>query len=45
MDLLLRYQHELPLDQFVTHRFGLDDAQTAMDTALDLDCLKVVFTP
>ena len=45
LELMLRFQESLPLDQFVTHRFPLDKAQTAIDTALGLDCLKVVFTP
>lgn len=45
MELLLRYQDQMPLDQFVTHRFPLEQAQAAMDTALGLNCLKVVFTP
>lgn len=45
MDLMLRYQDQLPLDRFVTHRFGLDQAQEAMDTALNLECMKVVFAP
>jgi len=45
MEMLLRYMDKMPLDQFVTHRFRLDQAQEAMDTALNLDCLKVVFAP
>ena len=45
MDLMLRYQDQMPLDRFVTHRFSLDEAQAAMDTALSMDCLKVVFAP
>lgn len=45
MDLMLRYQDRFPLDQFVTHRFPLEEAQTAIDTALGLECLKVVFDP
>lgn len=45
MDLLLRYQDSMPLDRFVTHRFPLEKAQEAIDTALRLDCMKVVFAP
>ena len=45
MDLMLRYQDQMPLDRFVTHRFGLDQAQQAMGTALGHQCMKVVFTP
>ncbi len=45
MELLLRYQDSMPLDKFVTHRFPLEQAQQAMDTALNLECMKVVFEP
>jgi L-iditol 2-dehydrogenase len=45
MELLLRYQDKMPLNQFVTHRFSLDEAQAAIDTALGLNCLKVAFAP
>jgi threonine dehydrogenase-like Zn-dependent dehydrogenase len=45
MDLLLRYQDQLPLKSFVTHRFPLQQAQAAIDTALSLECMKVVFAP
>ncbi len=45
MDLMLRYQDKMPLDTFVTHCFPLEEAQAAMDTALGLECMKVVFTP
>jgi len=45
MELMLRYQDTMPLNQYVTHRFSLDQAQEAIDTALGLECMKVVFTP
>jgi threonine dehydrogenase-like Zn-dependent dehydrogenase len=45
MDMMLRFQDKLPLDTYVTHRFPLDKAQAAMDTALNLQCMKVVFEP
>lgn len=45
MELMLRYQDTLPLDTFVTHRFPLEQAQQAMDAALGLECMKVVFVP
>jgi hypothetical protein len=45
MDLLLRYQDQMPLNTFVTHRFPLEQAQQAMDTALGMECMKVVFAP
>ena len=45
MELLLRYQDQMPLDRFVTHRFPLEQAQAAIDTALGMECMKVVFQP
>jgi threonine dehydrogenase-like Zn-dependent dehydrogenase len=45
MELLLRYQDQMPLHTFVTHRYPLEQAQQAMQTALGLECMKVVFTP
>jgi L-iditol 2-dehydrogenase len=46
MELMMRYWDQMPLDKFVTHRFTLDQAQQAIDTALDWhQCLKVVFAP
>ena len=45
MELMLRYQDRVPFQEFVTHRFPLDQAQDAVDTALGLECMKVVFAP
>jgi threonine dehydrogenase-like Zn-dependent dehydrogenase len=46
MDLMLRYYEQMPFESFVTHRFSLDEAQQAIDTALDWNqCMKVVFEP
>lgn len=45
MELMLRYQDQMPLNTFVTHRFPLEQAQEAMDTALGLECMKVAFEP
>jgi L-iditol 2-dehydrogenase len=45
MELMLRYQDQMPLHTFVTHRFPLEQAQEAMDTALGQECMKVVFAP
>ena len=45
MELMLRYQDQMPLKTFVTHCFPLEQAQQAMDTALGLECMKVVFAP
>jgi L-iditol 2-dehydrogenase len=46
MELMLRFREQMPLDSFVTHRFSLEEAQEAIDTALDWHkCMKVVFAP
>ena len=45
MELMQRYQDQMPLKTFVTHCFPLEQAQQAMDTALGLECMKVVFAP
>jgi len=45
MEMMMRYRDHLPLDRFVTHRFPLDKAQEAIDTALAGECVKVVFEP
>ena len=38
---------DLPIDQFVTHTFALDQLQTALETALDpaAGSIKVVVRP
>jgi L-iditol 2-dehydrogenase len=43
MELMLRHQDSMPLNTFVTHRFPLEQAQQAIDVALSLECMKVVF--
>ena len=45
MELMLRYGDRVPFEDYVTHRFPLEEAQAAVDTALGLECLKVVFEP
>lgn len=45
MELMLRYRDLVPFEDYVTHRFPLEQAQEAVDTALGLECLKVVFEP
>ena len=40
---MLRYGDRMPFEDYVTHRFPLEEAQAAVDTALGLECLKVVF--
>ena len=45
MELLLRIQDQFPLDEFISHRFPLEEAERAMQTALHKESLKVVFAP
>ena len=45
MDLMLRNRDNLPLNKFVTHKFPLENFNDAINTALDGDCIKVVFEP
>jgi threonine dehydrogenase-like Zn-dependent dehydrogenase len=45
MDLMLRNRDNFPLNKFVTHKFPLENFNDAMNTALDGDCIKVVFEP
>ena len=45
MDLMLRNRDNLPLNKFVIHKFPLENFNDAINTALDGDCIKVVFEP
>ena len=45
MDLMLRNRDKFPLNKFVTHKFSLENFNDAINTALDGDCIKVVFEP
>ena len=45
MRQMARYMKHYPLKEFVTHRFGLRDVETAMQTAMDPQSMKVVFEP
>ena len=45
MDLMLRNRDNFPLNKFVTHKFPLENFNDAINTALDGDCIKVVFEP
>ena len=45
MDLMLRNRDNFPLNKFVTHKFPLENFNEAINTALDGDCIKVVFEP
>jgi len=43
--LLQRYADRYPFEEMVTHQFGLDDALTAMQTAMSPESMKVVINP
>ena len=45
MELMLRNRDNFPLNKFVTHKFPLENFNEAINTALDGDCIKVVFEP
>jgi len=45
MRQMARYQKRYPLREFVTHRFGLRDVNTAMQKAMDAESMKVVLEP
>jgi threonine dehydrogenase-like Zn-dependent dehydrogenase len=42
MKVLAKAQHHYPLDQIVTHRFGLDHAEEAIKTSMSDGAMKVV---
>jgi threonine dehydrogenase-like Zn-dependent dehydrogenase len=45
MRQMARYMKHYPLSEFVTHRYPLRDVQTAMNTAIAHESMKVVFEP
>lgn len=46
MKLLEKFQDIFPLREFVTHEFGVSQAEAAMQQVMDVDsCMKVVFRP
>ena len=45
MQLLERYADRYPLDEMVSHEFGLDDVDLAMHTSMSTESLKVAMTP
>jgi len=46
LKLLEKFQDFYPLRDFVTHEFGVGDADAAMAQAMDIDsCMKVVIRP
>lgn len=45
MELLLRNRERFPFAEFISHRFALEQAELAMETALSEKSMKVVFEP
>jgi threonine dehydrogenase-like Zn-dependent dehydrogenase len=45
MELMARNLDRLPLDRVVTHRFGLADAQEALEVAQADGAMKVLIEP
>jgi len=44
-EMMYRYRETFPWEKLITHRFGLDQAQEAMETSFSPDAVKVVFVP
>jgi threonine dehydrogenase-like Zn-dependent dehydrogenase len=45
MRQMARYMKHYPLQEFVTHRFGLRDVNAAMQKSIETDSMKVVMQP
>jgi threonine dehydrogenase-like Zn-dependent dehydrogenase len=45
MRQMARYMKHYPLQEFVTHRFGLRDVNAAMQKSIEADSMKVVMQP
>jgi threonine dehydrogenase-like Zn-dependent dehydrogenase len=45
MRQMARYRKHYPLQEFVTHRFGLRDVEAAMRKSMDAESMKVVLEP
>jgi L-iditol 2-dehydrogenase len=45
MRQMARYMKHYPLREFVTHRFGLREVQTAVQKSMEAESMKVVFEP
>jgi threonine dehydrogenase-like Zn-dependent dehydrogenase len=44
-EMMWRHRETFPWERLITHRFPLDQAQEALETAYSPEALKVVFTP
>ena len=45
MRQMVRYLRQYPLQQFVTHRFGLQQVEAAVKKSMSADSMKVVIDP
>jgi len=45
MRQMARYMKHYPLREFVTHRFGLRDVETAVQKSIEMESMKVVLEP
>ncbi len=45
MRQMARYMKNYPLQEFVTHRYGLRDVEAAMKKSVEADSMKVVLEP
>jgi threonine dehydrogenase-like Zn-dependent dehydrogenase len=45
LTLMERYADRYPLEEMVSHEFGLDDVDLAMNTSMSTESLKVAMTP
>lgn len=45
MDMMWRHRDEFPFHRLITDRYGLDEAQKAVERSFDPEALKVVFVP
>ena len=45
MKLVERHHKEIPLAECVTHRFGIEDSQAALDAVRNGETVKAVITP
>nr|HPL30980.1 hypothetical protein [Anaerolineae bacterium] len=45
LDMMWRHREQFPFHKLITHRYGLDQAQAAVEKSFDPEALKVVFVP
>ena len=45
LKLIKRFSDSIPVEKMVTHRFKIEDAERAMQTALSMNSMEVVITP